>query len=263
MKKSNLHKVKIFFICFMILLLSGCAKEHPLDYPQFETGPDSGIKPENRVGALQYTIQAGAFKKLDNALKLTENLNRKGLQAYYFVHESGLYKVRFGNYATYQKALNDAEELYEVGYISDYYIVKPEEFVIAKQIEKGDEFVRQNLIATAERFLGIPYKWGGSSSKTGFDCSGLSMVVYKINGINLPRNSRSQFKAGQGVRVDELRRGDLVFFATDGLKRVSHVGIYRGGGEFIHAPKKGKKIEVASLNSEYFKRSFVGAKTYL
>ena len=73
-----------------------------------------------------------------------------------------------------------------------------------------------------------PYRWGGVNSTSGFDCSGLTMVCYRLNGLNLPRNSRAQFAAGKKVSKNDLRPGDLVFFATKGGSRVTHVGMYLG-----------------------------------
>jgi cell wall-associated NlpC family hydrolase len=105
--------------------------------------------------------------------------------------------------------------------------------------------------------------WGGSSSETGFDCSGLTMTVYQLNGFNLPRHSKEQYEFGIPVSRSELQKGDLVFFALDGKTKVSHVGIYVGDGKFIHAPSQGKKIQFESLYTPYFQKRFVGGKNYL
>jgi hypothetical protein len=259
MKKEICWLNKALLTFCSALILFGCAREpHPGD-----SGYEPAFEVYKSLNTIQFVIQVGAFNQLDNALRLTENLNNKGLQACYYIHESGLYKVRFGNFPTYQDALSEAEALRKTGVLAEYYIVKPQEFAVARLAGKGEEYVREKLVSTAESFLGVPYKWGGVSGKTGFDCSGLSMVVYKLNGINLPRNSRTQYKAGRTVRISELRKGDLVFFSTEGGHKVSHVGIYIGGGQFIHAPKRGKKIEFATFKSGYFKKRLIGAKTYL
>ena len=89
------------------------------------------------------------------------------------------------------------------------------------------------------------------------------MTIYKLNGLNLPRNSLAQFQAGSPVRREDLAPGDLVFFATNGDSAVSHVGIYTGNGRFIHAPKKGEAIRQSSLRNGYFEGCYVGARTYL
>jgi cell wall-associated NlpC family hydrolase len=89
------------------------------------------------------------------------------------------------------------------------------------------------------------------------------MVSYRLNGLDLPRNSRAQFDAGRAVARQALQRGDLVFFATQGGRRVTHVGMYIGKGEFIHAPRAGQTVRVASLSNSYFNNAYVGARTYL
>ncbi len=257
--KNILIIQKFILFLFIVIQLGGCGtKTYPptTDYKSPETIT-------SKVNKLGYTIQVGAFSNIDNAARLTKKLKKSGVDAFFFIHNSGLYKVRFGNFLTYSAALKKANKLQSNSTIKKYYIVKPEDFVIAKQFIKGDDFVRKKLISTAERFLGIDYKWGGESQKTGFDCSGLTMVVYKLNGIALPRNSRSQYKSGRKIKKSNLQKGDLVFFATGWGKKVSHVGIYKGKGKFIHAPSKGKKIQISSLNNSYFKNSYVGARTYL
>ncbi len=206
-----------------------------------------------------YTIQVGAFAKTDNTTRLTANLKKNGLAPYYFRHASGLYKVRFGNFSNLTAAKQKAEQFVQAGIIKDYYLVRPESYAVTQ----GDNYLRQQLVHTADNFLGIPYKWGGESATAGFDCSGLTMAVYKLNGLNLPRNSRSQFKVGRPVEKKDLQKGDLVFFATNGGKRISHVGIYTGNNSFIHAPQTGKRIKNTSLNNSYFKTRYMGGRTYL
>ena len=116
---------------------------------------------------------------------------------------------------------------------------------------------------TARRFIGVPYRWGGTDAEEGFDCSGLTLVCYRLNGLNLPRVSRSQYQAGRRVARDQLQPGDLVFFATQGGSRVTHVGLYIGNGKFIHAPRTGKTVRIANLSTPFFARTFVGGRSYL
>ncbi len=212
---------------------------------------------------LGFSIQVGAFGQLDNAVHFEDLLKNRGIDAYFFLHESGLYKVRFGNYTEYTQARSAAEELQHQGLIERFFIVLPEDYAVVRIEKSGSGDLRDELVKTTRRFLGVPYRWGGESEKTGFDCSGLMMVSYRLNGLDLPRNSRAQFDAGTSVKKASLRKGDLVFFATKGGTRVTHVGMYIGDGEFIHAPRPGKTVRVASLNSTYFKRTYVGGKTYL
>jgi cell wall-associated NlpC family hydrolase len=218
---------------------------------------------QKELAMLGHTIQVGAFARLDNAVRLMEKLDALGLDAYYYRHADGLYKVRFGNYPSRQEAQAKAVQLRKAGVIEAFYLIAPEDSVAARFRHYQDGALRRMLVRTAEGFLGIPYEWGGDSVETGFDCSGLAMTIYKLNGLNLPRNSRAQFLAGSPVRREDLALGDLVFFATNGDAVVSHVGIYTGNGSFIHAPKKGAVIRQSSLGSGYFAGCYMGARTYL
>jgi len=105
----------------------------------------------------------------------------------------------------------------------------------------------------ALRYLGVPYQWGGASPVTGFDCSGLVMYVYAQLGVQLPHYAAAQFGYGTPVGRDQLQPGDLVFF--DGL---SHVGIYIGNGEFVHAPQTGDVVKISPLSA--FAAGYVGAR---
>lgn len=210
-----------------------------------------------------YTIQVGAFTNIDNAVRLTRSLEEKGLEAYYFLYKTGLYKVRFGDFPTKEIARQRADNLRAAGVVDEYYIVKPESYAVFQVGKRGQGYLREKLVCTAESFMGVPYKWGGNSAEDGFDCSGLTMAVYHLNGLKLPRNSRAQYRTGMPVAQHELQKGDLVFFATNGGKKVSHVGIYAGNDTFIHAPRTGKKIRKSSLKEDYFQNRYVGARAYM
>ena len=136
-------------------------------------------------------------------------------------------------------------------------------FIVSPERLPGERTLRNRLVHTAEKFIGIPYKWGGQSVQEGFDCSGLTMTVYQLNGLDLPRSSRQQWQAGVPVHRRELKKGDLVFFATSGGRRISHVGVYAGNDRFIHAPGRGRKIRTATLTNRYYKRHFMGGRRYL
>ena len=222
------------------------------------TSAEAGALP-----AMGYSVQVGAFSKLDNAVRLERLLEQRGIDAYYFLHESGLYKVRFGNHSSYQAARAEAEALQKQGLIGTYFIVIPTDYPAARLAGRDHAALRAELVKTAQRFIGIPYRWGGTDAQDGFDCSGLTLVCYRLNGLNLPRVSASQFLAGRKVPKEFLQKGDLVFFATHGGSRVSHVGIYIGNGRFIHAPRTGKTVRIASLSNPYFVRTFVGGRSYL
>jgi cell wall-associated NlpC family hydrolase len=110
-----------------------------------------------------------------------------------------------------------------------------------------------SVVAIAERYLGVPYVWGGASP-SGFDCSGLVMYVFAQVGVSLPHSSYSQYGMGSPVSRDQLQPGDLVFF--DGL---GHVGIYVGGGSFIHAPHTGDVVKISGI-SGWYASTYVGAR---
>ena len=110
--------------------------------------------------------------------------------------------------------------------------------------------------------LGSPYVWGAEGPNS-FDCSGLTSYVYRnAAGISLPRTSGSQYGVGRSVSKANLQAGDLVFFATGG-GGISHVGIYVGGGNMIHAPQAGDVVKVSNINSSYWQNAYVGAKRVL
>lgn len=106
--------------------------------------------------------------------------------------------------------------------------------------------------------LGQPYRYGGDGPG-GFDCSGLVRYAWNKAGIRLPRTTRDQYRASRAIRPEELRPGDLLFFRLAGAG-VSHVGIYEGGGRFLHAPSTGKRVTRAQLDNPYWKKHFVGAR---
>ncbi|MBW1934872.1 MAG: C40 family peptidase [Deltaproteobacteria bacterium] len=221
------------------------------------------VSAKKKLPLIGYSIQMGAFSNLANAVRLTHSLEREGIDAYYFAHKTGLYKVRFGDFKNKESARSAAERLRKKGIIKEYYIVAPNEYILSHERKSSEKFLRQAIVQRARSFLGLPYRWGGSSPREGFDCSGLAMAVYRLNGLNLPRSSNQQFNAGTPVRIDELSKGDLVFFDTSGREGVSHVGIYEGNGKFIHAPGRGKTIREDFLSNKYYKNRYAGARSYL
>lgn len=256
-KKILGHRYLIPIALMVMTILWNCAGTSDLSRDEFNAPPAEELPP------MHYTIQVGAFANMDNAVRLTAKLQAQGLNAYHFLHDSGLYKVRFGNYPTKNAALKRAEYLAAEGIIDAYYIVGPNDYAASTQWPGNRDYLRNEIVATARKYIGIPYKWGGESPRTGFDCSGLTMVVYRLNGLQLPRSSRAQWRAGKPIAHSQLQKGDLVFFATSGGQRVSHVGIYVGGNKFLHAPGKNRKIRMSSLSSEYYKSRYLGARRYL
>lgn len=108
--------------------------------------------------------------------------------------------------------------------------------------------------------LGLDYRSGGRSPATGFDCSGLVAHVYREAwGFRLPTDTRGQSKAGVPVSLAELQPGDLVFYDTQ-KRPYSHVGIYLGDGNFVHAPRTGAQVRIESMRSAYWSQRFNGAR---
>jgi cell wall-associated NlpC family hydrolase len=216
---------------------------------------------------LGYSLQAGAFAKVENAARFSQALQAQGLEAAYYASGDGLYRVRFGDFATREQARARGEALKAAGGIEAYWVVAPDGSAPGAagrpRFHPTDERgLRASLVESARGYLGVPYLFGGTTER-GFDCSGLTVAVYRLNGLRLPRSSRAQFEAGSPVDLGKARAGDLVFFATKGGDRISHVGLYLGHGVFIHAPRSGQGIRQDDLSDRYYQRTFLGARSYL
>lgn len=119
-----------------------------------------------------------------------------------------------------------------------------------------------DVLFRAIGLVGTPYRWGGNTPESGFDCSGLIGFVYRdAAGILLPRTTQQlgELRLPQ-VKRQALQPGDLVFFATSGWGRISHAGIYVGEGRFVHAPSTGGTVRLDSLSNRYWSKAYVGAK---
>jgi len=118
----------------------------------------------------------------------------------------------------------------------------------------------QEVALRALSFIGVRYKWGGSSPDTGFDCSGLIRYVYsQVTGQSLPYNAREMSSVGTTVDRAELQPGDLVFFNTL-RKPFSDVGIYLGDSRFVHAPSRGGRVEIVDMTERYWQNRYNGAR---
>jgi len=257
MQTKGINWLKIIILSFIFLFIVACSSKISSMKPVL---PPASVRSLEPMG---FTIQAGAFAKVENAVRLTERLKMHRLDATYYVAEDRFFKVRFGNFSSKEVAREKAQSLKDAGVIEDFYIVHPEDYAAVKKKQYGRSYLREAIVKTASDFIGVPYLWGGNSPDTGFDCSGLTMTVYQLNGLNLPRHSAGQFEAGNLVGSDSLQKGDLIFFAIKEKNKVSHVGIYIGNGRFIHAPSRGKKIRIDSLASNYYIKRFIGGKSYI
>ena len=127
----------------------------------------------------------------------------------------------------------------------------------SSEIKKSPKY---NIIKVAKKYLGAPYKFGGNSYKTGIDCSGYVKKVFSSFNVELPRTARDiYYRSGYKVPKSELDTGDLVFFQTY-AKFPSHVGIYIGDDQFIHASSSRKRVTIDDLNKRYYRNRYIGAK---
>lgn len=115
--------------------------------------------------------------------------------------------------------------------------------------------LRGPIVQLALSMVGVQYRYGGTHPREGFDCSGLVYYTYASNGHGVPRTSREQFDVARKITLAEAAEGDLVFFRDQ--ERLSHVGIYLGGGRFVHAPSSGGSVSVASIDAPYYQRNLV------
>lgn len=123
-----------------------------------------------------------------------------------------------------------------------------------------------DILKDAEKYIGTPYKFGGNTS-SGFDCSGFTVKVFEENDFQLPRRSSDQAEAGNKIDIKDVKPGDLLFFATSGGSRVSHVGIVHDIGndgevKFIHASTS-KGVIISSLNEKYWNKAYLHAQRVL
>ncbi|MCI0480113.1 MAG: C40 family peptidase, partial [Candidatus Dadabacteria bacterium] len=117
-----------------------------------------------------------------------------------------------------------------------------------------------SIIQVAKKYLGAPYKFGGNDLATGIDCSGYVKKIFSRFNVYLPRTARDiYYSSGYKVSKKKLDTGDLVFFTTY-AKYPSHVGIYIGNDEFIHASSASRKVTIDSINKQYYKKRYIGAK---
>ena len=150
----------------------------------------------------------------------------------------------------------------KTGYVQSKFLKKHEGFRSIAMGEGSAESISpettEAIIAQAEKLLGVPYLWGGMSAK-GVDCSGLVRISHIMNGILLPRNASQQIKCGERVPLDQLHRGDLVYFGTpatdDKPMRVTHVGIYLGNNKIIHSSHRVRINSLIPGDPDYYENA--------
>lgn len=176
-------------------------------------------------------------------------LNRKNLLSFYILSFFAASALFMGS-----TTLNAAENE------DNFIVVKSKDDAEQSSDKNDNDFlsVRFEKIAdVAKELIGTKYKMGGTSPKTGFDCSGFVGYVFKEGaGIKLPRSSREMRNIGSPVDIKSLKPGDLIFFRLNS----SHVGIYVGDNKFIHAPSTGRSVAIDSLTGSFFAKKIVGAR---
>lgn len=149
-----------------------------------------------------------------------------------------------------------------------YAMPTPEARASLKGLTEAIDFaqsMRDKLVKAGLEAVGTPYVWGGDDPEDGFDCSGLVAFVYReIASVELPRRASEQRAEGKKVARPELEPGDLVFFATTRRRNVvSHVGIYIGDNQFVHAPRRGTTVRIDNLDDTYWSKRYSGARAYV
>lgn len=128
----------------------------------------------------------------------------------------------------------------------------------SQQLTSPNISLEERIAKTAITFLGVPYRWGGVSSR-GMDCSGFVQKVFALNGIRLPRSAAEQAKIGRAVPLDQLRMGDRLYFA-DKNGRIDHTGIYLGNGLFIHSARSNGGVSIDNITEPKWWKMLVGAR---
>lgn len=193
-----------------------------------------------------------------------------GDKAYIIGINNGWYKIIFGNHIGYIRS--DYLDLTEIPYENAASEKKPLFFVGGKSTgvkpsasalngSNTDGTTASKLITTAKKYIGVPYVWGGSTP-SGFDCSGFVQYVFKAHGISLPRTAKQQWNVGTSVSKANLKPGDLVYFANTYTTGISHLGIYIGNNQFIHASSS-QGVTISSLSNSYWASHYYGAKRVL
>ncbi len=186
----------------------------------------------------------------DSQDKLQANTTNKNVSIYSIMGITEPTKEDFSSNSNNTQAMISPN----ITYVS--YKKKPSNFYYFNQ--KKQQLINE-IEVRAKSFLGVPYVWGATGPNT-FDCSGFTQWVYRDVGINIPRVSKNQARVGQFVKYQNLQRGDMVFFDTKKKRTglVSHVGIYLGNGDFIHASSAGKSVVIYNFNEkEFYKKRFL------
>lgn len=248
--------------------------------------------------AARYGIQVAAFKEFERAEFVQEALEDAGYTSY-FSEENGYKRVRVGPFSSRADADEEMNALWPflvarfgpLEFPRSWVVVEdravqnaplnssqplPSNSLVLPELMTAPMHIffpeptanvasasdtATLLLAAARGFLGVPYHWGGTAPD-GFDCSGFVQYLLAEQGYPVPRQAKNQFRVGEAVELDELQPGDLVFFSTY-TRGASHVGIWLGDGEFIHASSGTGVVTVTPLSKRYYQNRCIGARRVL
>jgi peptidoglycan DL-endopeptidase LytE len=237
----------------------GIAKKHVLSREPIHPSTSSGRTVEGPAvdkETIPYVVQKGdnlyaISKKFGISIEEVKTLNHLQSTALKVGQSLRLSKVSREEVEDFEEA-GDPEEL-AIEAVPEKDAEKPETTPAVGKWSGSEE--RSLFVTVAKNFLGAPYRLGGSTLK-GLDCSAFVKKIYQIFSVDLPRTAREQCRFGKGVGKNDLEAGDLVFFQTRQANG-THVGIYIGNNEFVHASSRNREVKVDSLDAPYFNKRFL------
>ncbi|PLS16191.1 peptidase [Bacillus sp. M6-12] len=175
--------------------------------------------------------------------------------------ENGLGELEL-SYQTFLPVLEEQEEVIIVQTPDGTGSLSAQDVRVSASYSSRRKGSGSDIADEGERFLGLPYLWGGMSSY-GLDCSGFSYTMCKANGYTIPRDAHEQASDGKEADLNDLQKGDLLFFAyEEGKGFIHHVGIYYGDGQLLHSPKTGKTVEIIPLAGTIYEKELCAARRY-
>lgn len=242
MMKSTLHKtIYLVLLTTLILFVTPLTTTHAAVLLKLNSRGSTVVNLQQRLAALNYTITSvdGIFGQ--ETRRAVISFQRDHKLALTGVVDTTTWNTIKNNQTPRKKASQ-----------------KPDPSLTPQVVmSKNANPTTTAIITTSMKYLGVPYKFGGTTPK-GFDCSGYLQYIFNENGVKIPRTADEQYKVGTNITQPQLQSGDLVFFTTYS-KGASHCGLYLGNGKFIHASSS-KGIRIDELNNSYWKPRYIGAK---